>query len=60
MKNRVKIDKKCIRCGEIPDTGYFMSSAANFLWICPECHKKQTSNDRRKRRKRLLEANTKK
>ena len=37
MLNRRKVEIPCRECGEIPETGYFISRIVRNDWVCPEC-----------------------
>lgn len=48
---KIKKDKACIKCKEVPEDGFFHSYVVNYHWVCPECSKKQVYENRKKRKK---------
>lgn len=35
--NRVVVDKPCVKCGKVPEEGYYPSRAEKYDWVCPQC-----------------------
>ena len=35
--NKVRVNKKCRKCGKVPEEGFFISRATRRDWICPKC-----------------------